>query len=249
MSKTVLAEVDGFTPLIDVITADLGLVCSAVFGCMWRYCQMSDGVCRASQETIANKLGLSRKTVNEMIEKLTDAGYIEDRTPEVRNRPHIYADTGRASLRFEVTGGVTLGYTKPPEKPGGVTQGYSTVTESYTRCNPGLHLGVTESYKKKDSLRDSLRDDKEENPAQNPNFLWQMITQQLRDDIGMHEYASYVHPLKAGTYQDGVLTIRAVNSFTRDWCESRLGVKISRLATAIAGAETRVVFELESAHA
>lgn len=84
------------------------------------------------------------------------------------------------------------------------------------------------------------------NPAAPHLRLWEMIDQQLRADLGKGDYNQWIHPLKPSAYQDGVLTILAVNSYCRDWCQSRIGLKVSRLATAIAGQETRVEFELET---
>lgn len=103
MSKTILAQVDGFTPVIDGIVAELGLISAAVFGKAWRYCQMSDGVCKASQERIADELGISRATVNDRLAELTRTGYLEDMTPDLVGLPHQYRDTGKANLSISFT--------------------------------------------------------------------------------------------------------------------------------------------------
>ena len=104
MSKTILAQVDGFTPVIDAMVADVGLISAAVFGKAWRYCQMSDGVCKAAQDRIADELGLSRATINTHLSKLVEAEYLEDITPELLGLPHQYRDTGKANLSISLTG-------------------------------------------------------------------------------------------------------------------------------------------------
>ena len=106
MSKTILAQVDGWTPVIDAVVLDIGIVAAIVFGKAWRYCQMSDGVCKASQQRIANELGISRATVNTNFSKLVKNGYLKDTTPNLIGSPHIYADTGKANLSISLTGGV-----------------------------------------------------------------------------------------------------------------------------------------------
>lgn len=106
MSKTILAQVDGFTPLIDAVVQDVGIISAAVFGKAWRYCQMADGVCKASQERIADELGISRITVNTHFAKLVEAGYLVDMTPGLLGMPHIYKDTGKAGVSIKFTGGV-----------------------------------------------------------------------------------------------------------------------------------------------
>lgn len=103
MSKTILAQVDGWTPVIDGVVSDVGATTALVFGKMWRYCQMADGVCKASQERIADELGLSRQTVNTHIEKLVSAGYMKDTTPDLQGAPHVYKDTGKANLSINLT--------------------------------------------------------------------------------------------------------------------------------------------------
>jgi len=116
MSKTVLAQVDGWTPVIDAVVLDVGATAALVFGKAWRYCQMSDNVCKASQDRLADELGLSRATINAHLSKLVEAGYLEDMTPELAGLPHQYRDTGKASLSFSLTGGVSKNSTATSKK-------------------------------------------------------------------------------------------------------------------------------------
>lgn len=136
MSKTILAQVAGFTPLIDGVVADVGLVSAAVFGKAWRYCQMSDGVCKASQSRIAEELDLSRDTINAHFAKLVDAGYLEDMTPDLLGLPHQYRDTGKANLSISFTGG----------------------------CRPNPQLPVDQTHTKKEVKKETK--EKEEEQAQ-----------------------------------------------------------------------------------
>lgn len=106
MSKTVLAQVDGFTPVIDALLKEHGHLTALIFGKVWRYCQMSDGVCKASQQRIADELGVTRVTVNNHFSILVENGYLEDITPDLDGYPHTYKDTGRANLSIRLTGGV-----------------------------------------------------------------------------------------------------------------------------------------------
>lgn len=102
MSKTILADVDGFTPVIDSVVEETTLISAVVFGRTWRFCQMSDGVCKASLDTISSGIGLDRATVLRHLKVLCDAGFLVDTTPDARNVPHIYGDTGKAGLRMAV---------------------------------------------------------------------------------------------------------------------------------------------------
>jgi len=104
MSKTILANVEGWTPVIDGMIPDVGATTALVFGKAWRYCQMSDGVCKASQERIAAELGMTRTTIHAHFKKLVKTGYLKDMTPDLVGAPHEYADTGKANLSIILTG-------------------------------------------------------------------------------------------------------------------------------------------------
>lgn len=104
MSKTILAQVDGFTPVIDGMIPEVGLITAVIFGKAWRYCQMADGVCKASQERIAAELGITRATVNAHFSRLCEFGYLKDTTPDLAGLPHEYSDTGKANLSISFTG-------------------------------------------------------------------------------------------------------------------------------------------------
>jgi DNA-binding Lrp family transcriptional regulator len=143
MSKTVLANVDGFTPVIDEIVKDVGLMSAVVFGRMWRFCQMKDGVCNASLEKIAEEIGVDRATVMRHAKDLCAAGYLKDLTPDLRNHPHTYADTGKVMLRLNF--GVAQNNSKKPH----VADSNTTVAQS--------NVTVAESKLKKDSKKDSKK--------------------------------------------------------------------------------------------
>jgi hypothetical protein len=72
---------------------------------------------------------------------LVSAGFLQDTTPDLRNRPHIYADTGKVAVTSRldmVERGVSERNSKSRT---GVTESDSTVTES----NSKPRTGVTES--------------------------------------------------------------------------------------------------------
>lgn len=102
-SVPIQGKIAGFTPLVDVIAEADGIVCAAVFGKVWRYCQMKDVVCKASTDTIAHGLGIDRSTVSRHLLTLCEKGYIKDLSPNVRNAPHVYVDTGKIRVHVSLT--------------------------------------------------------------------------------------------------------------------------------------------------
>ena len=90
-----MSDESWFTPVSDRITKELGMYPALVYGKIWRYNQMKDGVCRASKIRMAEELGISDDSVGDSMTILEDAGYIVDKTPELRNRPHIVLITDK----------------------------------------------------------------------------------------------------------------------------------------------------------
>lgn len=142
MSRTILAEVEGFTPVIDTVVNDLGLMAAVVFGRMWRYCQMEDEVCKASLESIGDGIGVDKATVMRYAKELCDAGYLKDLTPDLRNRPHVYVDTGKAGIELSISG-----VAQSNSKKKTVAQSNVTVAD----CNTGVAESKLNKVFKKDS--------------------------------------------------------------------------------------------------
>jgi DNA-binding Lrp family transcriptional regulator len=131
MPRTILTDFDGFTPVVDEMARQHGLVRAAVFGRIWRYCQMTDGACSASLETIADGLGVDKATVLRHATALEEDGYISDLTPDARNRPHIYTDTGKASILIGFKAGIAGAANETvAQRNATVAQRNATVAES-----------------------------------------------------------------------------------------------------------------------
>jgi DNA-binding MarR family transcriptional regulator len=149
MMNQFLTDVKGFTPLIDALCQEVGLVTAAVYGVIWRYCQMSDGVCKASQETIGKHLGLTRQSVHPHMVRLCECGYLRDLTPDLSGKPHIYADTGRARIMGMVEARVSDREQRCQESLQDDLSSSITppVKNHDTTCNDSLH---NESIKKEE---------------------------------------------------------------------------------------------------
>jgi len=77
-----------------------------------------------------------------------------------------------------------------------------------------------------------------ENSFQTPNPVmqvsdheqaWQMVLGQLRSEMDKAHFETWVQPLRAQEYRDGLFTISAFNPYARDWVQSRLASRITRL--------------------
>lgn len=79
-----------FTMVSHLLAQEVGLVCAAVYGAVWKKCQLEDGVCKASLDTLGSEIHIDRATVMRSIKKLCELGYLLDQTPGRRNAPHTY---------------------------------------------------------------------------------------------------------------------------------------------------------------
>lgn len=139
MTATISIKIKGWTPVLDFMVEKYGIVTAIVYGRVWRYCQGDSEACTAAMDTIAKELELGRTTIYRHLKTLEDDGYIKDLTPDVRNRPHIYMDTGKAVIEGEAyavdkkNGGVSQRNTYDEdgvsEENTGVSQRNSTVSQ------------------------------------------------------------------------------------------------------------------------
>jgi hypothetical protein len=105
--KQIITEVSGFIPVFEVVLHHYkDYMTALVFGRMWQYCGMSDGVCKASLDRIGNDLEISATTVMRHAEKLVEDKYLIDTTPDRRNAPHEYIDGRRVEMKSRFTAGI-----------------------------------------------------------------------------------------------------------------------------------------------
>ncbi len=103
--KTELKKVGGWTPMIDSLVLDpkYGLKGAAVFGVVWRHCQMRDGVCNASLDRMGELVGIkTRDTIIKYLKRLVKDGYLIDTTPGIKNIPHTYKDAGKLNMAISL---------------------------------------------------------------------------------------------------------------------------------------------------
>jgi hypothetical protein len=148
-----------FTPVFDNLILAVGPIPALVFGLVWRYTHMSDGVCRAACPTLAARLGLDRSTILRALQKLRETGLLEDLTPGLRNRPHVLRPTARSG-------------TDPWDARVSVAESNSDgldqqvgVAENDNRCSAERHPAVAQSNMNQTLLRD-IRKDEELNRGQ-----------------------------------------------------------------------------------
>lgn len=132
-----MTKLPPFTPVVDCVAQELGMVPALVYGLIWRYCQLDGRVCRASKATLAKHAGIARHTVLRHVEALVRAGYLVDLTPDLKGKPHSYQDTGKAFA------GVTeSNNTCSPEQHGVLLKATTPVAQSNTKRQETLKENI-----------------------------------------------------------------------------------------------------------
>ena len=145
----------GFTPCLDPLLQEYGPIGACVYGRVWRYAQMRKGVCEAAQDTIAEGLNITRRTVWRWIKILCDDGYLVDLTPSVTNHPHKYRATDKISTVIELHSTENEMHSADDQCDPFAQQG---VIESHSHCANGSHE-ETESFSKETEDQESATAD------------------------------------------------------------------------------------------
>jgi DnaD/phage-associated family protein len=156
--RKIEGSASGFTPCPDVLVEKYSHTTALVWGKVWRYCQMKDEVCSASILRLAKELNLSPNTIATHMTTLEKGGYVKDTTPDVRNKPHIYIDTGKLKLKFslfmEETGTQNL------------STGYSKTSHEESSSTPNIFKAYEENIGPLTTMiADSLQDAEKTYPA------------------------------------------------------------------------------------
>lgn len=144
-----------FIPVSRPLVEELGYQAAYIFGIVWNYCQMESGICNASHDTIANRAGMSRRSVITHLDELIDKGYVEDLTPDVRNAPHhLSTKKGVQILHSKER---TIKEEEPIEEPGGYEnpahQNGVGMQELHSRCAKNAQPGMQILHKKRQSKK------------------------------------------------------------------------------------------------
>jgi len=96
---------DLFTPAFDEVTKAVGLTASAIFGLVWRYCQLdkANPRCSLSLKSMSSLLNLSRPTLRKHLNTLIKHGWIVDTTPDNTGSIHVYRLTSVSPGKLKVT--------------------------------------------------------------------------------------------------------------------------------------------------
>lgn len=173
-----------FTPLFDDIMQEHGIITAAVYGYIWRKCQLERGVCDASFQTVADDLNMSRRTIVTHIKLLVEVEKIVDLTPENDRKPHKYLVQEMQQIRA---------IDALDENQTRATDSTTREINAPLRAADSLALGqemqqtrATNAPKDTDTKRNKLRD-REDTPPQTPrpgyaDLIWNGVKEFFSND-------------------------------------------------------------------
>lgn len=100
MRNKISGTMSGWSPIFDTVVQEVGLMTASVYGVIWRHCQMRNGECTASQETLAGKIGITIRSLQRHAEKLIDAGFLSKVTDTGVGT--TYSDNEKMNIRVAV---------------------------------------------------------------------------------------------------------------------------------------------------
>lgn len=212
-------ELKGFTPVPDQLIEEFNVTVAAIYGVVWRYCQMEDRVCKASLEKVGARVGMSAKSAERHVSTLVEAGYLTDLTPDVKHKPHEYALTDKLSLYGSVVAG-----------EGGQTKSRTKVRQNVSPRYD--NLSVKDTYKERES-RESERAQFSEADKKRLNALADELSAFLGIKI---ETASEATKTKLQKFilriDDDGRTVDDVRTFKSEWLSwAKTPPRLSQLET------------------
>jgi DNA-binding transcriptional regulator YhcF (GntR family) len=244
MSKTVLTDVDGFTPLIDVVTTAVGLTAAAVFGRIWRFCQMELEVCTASHQTIADDLGLARETVSRSCKALVEAGFLEEVNSVGITK--TYRDTGKAGFKMTLSAGLNNRTTcdlksqvvKKKAQP--VINNHSTCDLKSQGVSELITAPVTFNHTKIDSNIGVKREEERSSQIFSENFptasaLLEAIKTTVKPQFDQTNWQRKVQPLWVYEVSGKMIILGTQNAPACDWLNSRAVKLFAQAARGLDG--------------
>ncbi|HPC06578.1 MAG TPA: DnaA N-terminal domain-containing protein, partial [Anaerolineaceae bacterium] len=186
-------------------------------------------------------------TIKRHLKMLTDTGYLVDRTPNLRNRPHIYQPGSKFTRQpapepilpdddddtEDIPPAGRSERTTSPET--GRSERPTTRSERPTRWVTENYPGMAESTMSDTSLRDNRRNLKEDtdSPSSKAKKLWEPILQNLKSQASKSFYEEYLQPITPHSWDGTTLTLTVPDPGLAEIIQSRAGIQATRFLRAI----------------
>ena len=77
------------------------------------------------------------------------------------------------------------------------------------------------------------------------NSIWAEVQQSLQKTLSKPSFETWIRPAKFNSFENGLLTLMAPNTFSSDWLRKNYCETIEKAATEICGHNVNVAFKSE----
>ena len=77
--------------------------------------------------------------------------------------------------------------------------------------------------------------------------IWREARRRIRGEVPEKDYETWIEPLRAGSWESGVLTLEAPSGFFRDWLRRNFLAELEAAVRAAGGEQARVVLVVNRA--
>lgn len=235
-------EIGGFTMVPDILVRQYSFFTAGLYGKIWRYESMKDGCCRAATSTLADELGVSRDTIIEHLKILVRDGYIIDRTPDLRNRPHILNTTGKLRLSLNLVSEIPTVEVSENSTP---LSEIPTVVSEIPAAGVGIpdmsQTLLRDSFKMRIEERQSIIPGSSYTPMQ----IWNTALGQLQIEMPKATYDTWLRDTLGMDFlsEGNRFIVLAPSVYAREWLDGRLKSTAVRLLTGLLNRHISLEFQ------
>ena len=84
------------------------------------------------------------------------------------------------------------------------------------------------------------------NIVQTKNLIWSEVQKSLQKNLSKPSFETWIRPAKFSSFENGILTLIAPNTFSSDWLRKNYCLTIEKAAEEVSGQKVKVIFKAEN---
>ena len=84
------------------------------------------------------------------------------------------------------------------------------------------------------------------NIVQTKNLIWSEVQKSLQKNLSKPSFETWIRPAKFSSFENGILTLIAPNTFSSDWLRKNYCSTIEKAAEEVSGQNVKVIFKAEN---
>lgn len=243
MADSFFESAGPFTMVSHLLAQEVGLTCSAVYGAVWKRCQMEGGVCDASLDTLGLDITVDRATVMRSIKKLCGLDYLTDQTPNRRNAPHTYTlskSVAQCNSSAHNDGSIheqtVAGCNKSVAER-------NTENETVAECNKSV--AESQLNKKREINTKDKKNNLDSSSSSSCADVWPQVEAILEMRMTRASYAAVMRGTSL-IQENGHYVVTAPTEAAKELLENRFADQVTFAVSSVTGAPAEIKFRLSA---